>query len=141
MIRIRAMNDKDGPFIAERFYKKLFENGTIDAATVPYALDYAVTELRKSGVPPERWATFIHMGVTKVENVWADLRTTCAGLRKRGLGNCRAHGTKRDVHACAACALCTVCPDWAGCTVWSASSCFAQSVQTAQRMYTKNQNI
>jgi hypothetical protein len=81
------------------------------------------------------------LNVTKVENVWADLRTTCARLGKRGLGNCRAHETKREVHACAACAVCAVCTDWAGCTVWSASSYIAQSVHTAQRTYAKNQNI
>jgi hypothetical protein len=58
----RAMSDVDGPYIAKRFYDKLFEKSHIEADDIPYALDYAVTELRKSGVPPERWATFIHMG-------------------------------------------------------------------------------
>jgi hypothetical protein len=56
------MNDEDGPYVAERFYKKLFEKERIVADDVAYALDYAVTELRRSGVPPERWATFIHVG-------------------------------------------------------------------------------
>jgi hypothetical protein len=56
------MSDQDGPYVAKRFYEKLFEADTIDANTVPYALDHAVTALRNSGVPPERWATFIHMG-------------------------------------------------------------------------------
>jgi hypothetical protein len=58
----RAMSDQDGPFIAKRFYEKVFESGSIDVDTVAYALDDAVTELRKSGAPPERWATFVHMG-------------------------------------------------------------------------------
>jgi hypothetical protein len=56
------MGDVDGPFVTKHFYKKLFESGTVDVDAVAYALDHAVTELRKSGVPPERWATFIHMG-------------------------------------------------------------------------------
>jgi hypothetical protein len=56
------MNDADGPLVAKRFYEKLFAKDDITLDAVPYALDYAVAELRKSGVPPERWATFIHMG-------------------------------------------------------------------------------
>jgi hypothetical protein len=56
------MSDEDGPYIAEHFYGKLFEKIRIGADDIPYALDYAVAELRKSGAPPERWATFIHMG-------------------------------------------------------------------------------
>jgi hypothetical protein len=58
----RAMKDIDGPYVSRRFYNKLFESETIEANLVPYALDHAITALRKSGVPPERWATFIHMG-------------------------------------------------------------------------------
>jgi hypothetical protein len=61
-MKCRAMNDQDGPFIAKHFYKKLFEYATIDVDRIPYALDYAVQALRKTGAPPERWATFIHMG-------------------------------------------------------------------------------
>jgi hypothetical protein len=56
------MNDADGPLIAKRFYEKLFAEDVITLDTVPYALDEAAAELRKSGAPPERWATFIHMG-------------------------------------------------------------------------------
>jgi hypothetical protein len=58
----RALNDADGPYIARRFYGKLFEGQTINLDSIPYALDHAVTALRMSGAPPERWATFIHMG-------------------------------------------------------------------------------
>jgi hypothetical protein len=58
----RAMNDADGPYVAKRFYNKLLENGTIDVHSIPYALDHAVAALRAGGAPPERWATFIHMG-------------------------------------------------------------------------------
>jgi hypothetical protein len=56
------MNDADGPQIAKLFYQRLFAGNVITMDAIPYALDYAVRELRKSGVPPERWATFIHMG-------------------------------------------------------------------------------
>jgi hypothetical protein len=56
------MNDADGPFIAKHFYEKLFAADVISPDAIPSALDYAVSELRKSGVPPERWATFVHMG-------------------------------------------------------------------------------
>jgi hypothetical protein len=56
------MRDKDGPQIAKLFYKRLFAKEKISLDDIPYALDYAVEELRKTGAPPERWATFIHMG-------------------------------------------------------------------------------
>jgi hypothetical protein len=56
------MNDEDGPRVAKLFYEHLFAEEEITLDAIPRALDYAVTELRKSGVPPERWATFIHMG-------------------------------------------------------------------------------
>jgi hypothetical protein len=59
---LRAMKDADGPRIAKLFYETLFEEEQISLDTIPYALDRAVTELRKSGAPPERWATFIHIG-------------------------------------------------------------------------------
>jgi CHAT domain-containing protein len=58
----RAMSDADGPYVAKRFYGKLFEDEAIDVDSVPYALDDAVTALRRTGAPPERWATFVHMG-------------------------------------------------------------------------------
>jgi hypothetical protein len=56
------MSDQDGPYIAKHFYEKVFESEAIDVDTIAYALDHAVGELRSSGAPPERWATFIHMG-------------------------------------------------------------------------------
>jgi hypothetical protein len=58
----RAMNDADGPLVATLFYEKLFEEEVITVDAIPYALDYAISELRKSGAAPERWTTFIHMG-------------------------------------------------------------------------------
>jgi hypothetical protein len=56
------MGDTDGPLIAKHFYARLFAEDVITLGAIPYALDYAVTELKKTGVSPERWATFIHMG-------------------------------------------------------------------------------
>jgi hypothetical protein len=56
------MNDVDGPSVAKHFYEKLVVNEVITLDAIPYALDYAVETLRKSGVPPERWATFAHIG-------------------------------------------------------------------------------
>lgn len=35
----------------------------IDADSVAYALDKAVGELRASGVAPQRWAPFVHLGL------------------------------------------------------------------------------
>jgi hypothetical protein len=58
----RAMDDADGPQVAKLFYERLFARDVITLDAIPYALDYAVGELRKSGVPAKRWATFIHMG-------------------------------------------------------------------------------
>jgi hypothetical protein len=56
------MNDADGPIVAKCFYEKLLAEDVLTLDAIPYVLDYVVAELRKSGVPPERWATFIHMG-------------------------------------------------------------------------------
>jgi hypothetical protein len=56
------MVDNDGPEIAQLFYKELFKRPTIGVDSVAFALDHAVTALRQRGIPPERWATFIHMG-------------------------------------------------------------------------------
>jgi hypothetical protein len=57
------MDDIDGPFMAERVYKRIFRNGKLDMGAVPYSVDDAVRELRESGVPASRWATYVHFGV------------------------------------------------------------------------------
>jgi hypothetical protein len=62
LIRNRAISDIDGPKVAKWFYEELLSKEVVDANSVAYALDYAVAKLRDSGVPPERWAPFIHMG-------------------------------------------------------------------------------
>jgi hypothetical protein len=59
----RAIADADGPMVAQWFYEELFAHDIIDGNAVAYALDTAVRKLRESGVPLERWAPFIQMGV------------------------------------------------------------------------------
>jgi hypothetical protein len=56
------MGDEDGPTVARKVYATLFAQDSISAEDVPYALDAAVQDLRWSGLPPSRWATFIHLG-------------------------------------------------------------------------------
>jgi hypothetical protein len=56
------MRDVDGPMVAELFYGKLFENESISNDAIAHALDHAVRGLRGRGVPPEGWATFMHVG-------------------------------------------------------------------------------
>jgi hypothetical protein len=58
----RLMHDADGPQVARHFYERLLETDQLDLDDIPYALDAAVCILREAGVPPSRWAPFIHMG-------------------------------------------------------------------------------
>jgi CHAT domain-containing protein len=62
LTKTRAICDVDGPKVAEWFYEELFAREAVDGDSVAYALDSAVGKLRASGVSPERWAPFIHMG-------------------------------------------------------------------------------
>jgi hypothetical protein len=48
--------------IARWFYEDLLSKKVIDSDSVAYALDIAVSKLRDSGVTPERWAPFVHIG-------------------------------------------------------------------------------
>jgi hypothetical protein len=57
------MDDIDGPFMAKRIYSRIFRDGVLDMTAVPHAVDDAVRELRESGVPASRWATYVHFGV------------------------------------------------------------------------------
>jgi hypothetical protein len=57
------MDDIDGPFMAERIYTRIFKDGNLDLQSVPHAIDDAVCQLRESGVPASRWATYVHFGV------------------------------------------------------------------------------
>jgi hypothetical protein len=56
------MNDGDGPGIATTIYRELYKGKMLDLDAVPFALDNAVRKMRESGVPPCRWAPYIHMG-------------------------------------------------------------------------------
>jgi hypothetical protein len=56
------MQDIDGPFIAKRVYRTVFQSGRLDLSVVSFALHDAVRELRESGVPASRWATYVHVG-------------------------------------------------------------------------------
>jgi hypothetical protein len=57
------MDDVDGPFMAERIYARIFKDGQLDLNAVPLAVDDAIRQLRESGVPASRWATYVHFGV------------------------------------------------------------------------------
>lgn len=59
------MYDMDGPQVASHLYRQLFSADTkyLDPDVIPYALDEVTRRLREQGVPPARWATFIHLGV------------------------------------------------------------------------------
>jgi hypothetical protein len=58
----RSMHDQDGPLLARFFYEELIQSQRIEIADVPYALDKSVQKLRALGLPPHRWAQFIHLG-------------------------------------------------------------------------------
>jgi hypothetical protein len=56
------MGDPDGALVARKVYESLFARSELELGDVPYALDDAVQEMRRMGLPAARWATFIHMG-------------------------------------------------------------------------------
>jgi CHAT domain-containing protein len=58
----RSISDADGPAVARAFYEALFAEEVIDADAVAYALDTAVSKLRREGASSMRWASFIHVG-------------------------------------------------------------------------------
>lgn len=56
------MNDQDGPVVAQTVYQELVKGDLLDLEEVPYMLDLAVQKLRSKGLPPHRWAPYIHIG-------------------------------------------------------------------------------
>ncbi|PPQ92057.1 hypothetical protein CVT25_007488, partial [Psilocybe cyanescens] len=62
------MMDRDGPTVADAFYRELFRGpdgktaGELDVTKSAYALHIAVKELRSRNVSFRRWVPFIHMG-------------------------------------------------------------------------------
>jgi hypothetical protein len=66
IILFRSIEDEDGPAVAREFYAALLpvakEVIDADAVNVSYALDEAVSKLRRQDVSPTRWVSFIHVG-------------------------------------------------------------------------------
>lgn len=58
-----AINDNDGPQIAESFYQGIIKGDTVDFSHAAASLCRAVREGRESGMSPLRWAPFIHVGL------------------------------------------------------------------------------
>ncbi|THU91194.1 hypothetical protein K435DRAFT_759496 [Dendrothele bispora CBS 962.96] len=60
-----AMSDRDGPSLSQDFYGHLIRKGVqnLQVKDSALALHLAVNAMREKGIPPERWATFIHVGI------------------------------------------------------------------------------
>ncbi|KAG9002511.1 hypothetical protein FRB94_003826 [Tulasnella sp. JGI-2019a] len=60
-----AMDDRDGPIMAQEFYKYIFRNGpeAVDCRDAAKALVMAVRGLRRREVPLGRWINFVHYGI------------------------------------------------------------------------------
>ncbi|KAA1476447.1 hypothetical protein DENSPDRAFT_511976 [Dentipellis sp. KUC8613] len=56
------MRDTDGPDFARMFYEYMLGEGGGSTSSSAAALHYAALKMRDAGVPPERWATFVHIG-------------------------------------------------------------------------------
>jgi hypothetical protein len=58
------MDDVDGPLVAKIVYERLFAGNSdcLDPEIIPWALDAAVRKLRHMGLPPSRWACYVHVG-------------------------------------------------------------------------------
>lgn len=58
-----AMADEDGPTVAEAFYQHMFrESGHVDFRDSAEALNLAIRQMRRRGVPLARWVPFVHIG-------------------------------------------------------------------------------
>jgi hypothetical protein len=58
----RSMGDVDGPTVASQVYEEMLTKSELNLDDIPYALDRSVGVLRARGIPPCRWATFVHIG-------------------------------------------------------------------------------
>ncbi|KAE9392588.1 hypothetical protein BT96DRAFT_967389 [Gymnopus androsaceus JB14] len=60
-----SMNDQDGPTVADAVYGQLFAGDSeyLNPNDIPYAVDAAVLKLKQAGIPPVRWAPYIHIGI------------------------------------------------------------------------------
>jgi hypothetical protein len=59
------MGDIDGPIVAMKVHGALLggKGDGLDMDAVPYALDQATRSLRELGLPPSRWAPYVHLGI------------------------------------------------------------------------------
>ncbi|KIK54675.1 hypothetical protein GYMLUDRAFT_264562 [Collybiopsis luxurians FD-317 M1] len=60
------MADIDGPDVAEMIYQQLLTEAMknpVDCDVIPYALDDATRAMQQKGLPPDRWAQFVHYGI------------------------------------------------------------------------------
>jgi CHAT domain-containing protein len=60
-----AMDDEDGPDVAEDFYRYMFrdlESGKVDFREAAMAINLATREMRKKKLPLSRWVNFVHIG-------------------------------------------------------------------------------
>jgi len=59
-----AMNDEDGPTLSKEFYRYMFRKpgNKSDFRDSAQALGQAIREMRKNGVPLERWVMYVHIG-------------------------------------------------------------------------------
>ena len=58
-----AIQDSDGPLVAQEFYKQLSKDGTLDVKQAAYALHHAVQKLRIQSNSFLQWVPFIHLGI------------------------------------------------------------------------------
>ncbi len=60
-----AMNDGDGPVLADAFYKHMIQDGldNTDVRDSAEAVHVTTKPMREAGVPLHWWMTFVHLGV------------------------------------------------------------------------------
>ena len=68
------MNDEDGPDLAQAVYGNFFAPASLVRqmesacppggilSEIPYHLDHMAQQMRDRGLPPHRWALFVHFG-------------------------------------------------------------------------------
>ena len=59
------VSDHDAPMLAQKFYHLMLggKNGPADCTKAAVALSKSIGHLRRNGVPPWRWITWVHFGV------------------------------------------------------------------------------
>ena len=66
----RPMDDEDGPRISRAIYQKMYSRWNeesskfmLDLDSIAYALDDVAQEMRREGLPPSKWAQYVHFGL------------------------------------------------------------------------------